>query len=82
MQSKENIKLCIVADHVRGGSPHPEVIAEDEAFTEKLGEKLASVLRLRRDPEHRDRWQTSFGSKTNQGLASTVIQLLEDSVEQ
>lgn len=49
---------------------------DDEA--ERIGQALAKSLRLRRDPEHRDRWQTSWGSKTNIGLARTIIAQLAE----
>lgn len=68
----------ITADRVRQTIKHPEIEEEDNKFTEQLGSNLASILRLRRDPEYRDRWQTSHGSKSNLGLARTIVAILEE----
>ena len=48
----------------------------DDAFADRVGAKLAEMLKLRKDPEHRDRWQTTWGTKTNAGLARSVFRLL------
>lgn len=44
----------------------------EESRLVELGATLAENLKLRRDKEHRDRWQTGWGTKTNLGLALTV----------
>lgn len=41
----------------------------------QIGATLAERLGLKHDREHRDRWQTGWGSKTNYGLALTVIEM-------
>jgi hypothetical protein len=40
------------------------------------GEAIAKALRLRRDPDHADRYQTEWGSKTALGLARTLMSQL------
>lgn len=49
---------------------------DDDRTASEIGEKLAAFLRLRRDSEHRDRWQTSYGSKTDKGLARALFYFL------
>lgn len=53
--------------------------AEDinEDVEEKIGAQLARVFKLRRDPEHKDRWQTAVGTKTNVGLFRTVVGIIQ-----
>ena len=44
---------------------------------DKLGQKFADVLELKRDSEHpRTRWKTAWGSKTNMGLARTIAGII------
>lgn len=45
------------------------------------GNKIARVLGLKRDREHRDRWATEWGSKTDVGLLLTVRRLAEESYD-
>jgi hypothetical protein len=60
-----------------------EVDAEAiDARDEKIGAKLAEVLQLRRDKDRPDRWQTTWGSKTNKGLARTVQCIIEEGGEE
>lgn len=40
----------------------------DEKQLNLLGDRLAKALKMKRDPEHRDRWQTAWGTKTGTGL--------------
>ena len=54
----------------------PEEI--DDATAEKIGAALAKVLQLRKSKEHKDRWETSCGDKTNIGLYRTVYNVLEN----
>jgi hypothetical protein len=49
----------------------PEIYTESEL--EAIGDDLAAGLNLRRDTEHRDRWNTGYGSKTNIGLARMML---------
>jgi len=46
----------------------------------QLEEQLSELLwdYLKRDPEHRDRRQTSFGTKTKQGLAASILRIVEE----
>jgi hypothetical protein len=63
-------------DPVIGSKEHADALAAFDASLpadSAIGAKLAELLRLKRDPDHRDRWQTSWGSKTNAGLARSVI---------
>jgi len=39
---------------------------------DKAGLKLAKALGLRKDSEHKTRWRTGWGSKTNTGLYLTI----------
>ncbi len=54
--------------------------AEDisETLEEQIGATIARVFKLRRDPEHKDRWQTTAGSKTNLGVFRTVVGIIRD----
>jgi hypothetical protein len=45
----------------------------DDATAERIGEVLSTNLKLKHDREHRDRWVTGWGTKTNKGLARTVL---------
>lgn len=80
MISKLNSQLIMAADKIRDTTKHPEIEECDNAFTNELGGKLADILKLRRDPDHKNRWQTMDGNKTNIGLARTVIRILEESL--
>ena len=40
------------------------------------GKQLAEVLYLRKDSEHKDRYQTSIGTKTAIGLFATVRRIV------
>lgn len=42
------------------------------------GRKLAFRLQLRRDPEHKDRWLTEWGTKTDLGLWRTVTRMVDE----
>jgi hypothetical protein len=48
---------------------------------ESIGAKIANILNLKKDPEHSDRWLTNIGTKTNIGLALTVINSIESEVK-
>lgn len=67
MDSREDLHLKSTAYAIR----------TNEASARVAGAKLAEFLKLRRDPEHRDRWQTSWGTKTDMGLASSVLAFME-----
>jgi len=41
------------------------------------GKLIAEVLKLRRDREHADRWQTAWGSKTDLGVFNIVLGIIE-----
>lgn len=51
-------------------------ICSDDGCAEKAGAALAEMLLLRRDRVHRDRWPTTWGTKTNTGLARSVFAML------
>ena len=53
-------------------------IADEPA--ERIGAYLAAALHLKRDPEHADRWRTTWGTKTNQGLARTVARTFSEAL--
>ncbi len=44
----------------------------------EAGNKLARILHLKRDTEHRDRWKTEWGTKTGLGLFLTVARFMDD----
>jgi hypothetical protein len=48
-------------------------LVDDDAEATKIGDALAELLNLKRDPEHKDRWVTSWGSKFSCGLARSVV---------
>jgi hypothetical protein len=41
----------------------------------RIGLKLAAMLQLKRDSEHKDRFQTTWGTKTAIGVFETVLRL-------
>jgi len=49
---------------------------ESESALAAKGEAIAKALGLRRDPDHADRYQTEWGSKTALGLARTLMSQL------
>lgn len=49
-----------------------------EAQEAERGALLARVLKLKRDREHKDRWQTDWGTKTDLGLFRTVERIVID----
>jgi hypothetical protein len=42
------------------------------------GQLLAEVLKLRKDSEHKDRFQTTWGSKTAIGVFATVRRIVDE----
>jgi len=52
-------------------------IDSDDALAERIGREISSALKLRKDPEHKDRWQTEWGTKTNIGIARVVASMIE-----
>jgi hypothetical protein len=40
------------------------------------GAKLAEALELKKDREHKDRWRTGWGTKTNTGLYLTLREMI------
>lgn len=56
-------------------------IRDDDAEAARIGQDLALLFRLRRDPEHKDRWKTAWGTKTDIGLSRTVLAFLEGAVK-
>ena len=66
MQTQQNMRRIVILD----------AIEHDDATAEQLGAKLAEVLKLRCDPDHSDRWQTTWGTKTNIGLARSVARIV------
>lgn len=53
----------------------------DTALELKIGTELARVLCLRRDPEHKDRWQTTGGNKRDLGIYRTIVAIITDEIE-
>lgn len=69
MQTKQNLELIGLADAIR----------DDDEQAAHTGRIIATALRLKRDSVHRDRWSTNWGSKTDAGLARTVLAQMEAS---
>jgi hypothetical protein len=44
----------------------------------EMGRKLAKVFHMKRDPQRRDRWQTTWGNKTDLGLFRTIVGVVEE----
>lgn len=59
-----------------------EARLDDDAVASKVGKYLAHHLGLRIDPENPDRWRTGWGTKTNAGLARTILSAIEKESEQ
>lgn len=68
MNTKEDCNLLVAANRIR----------TDDQAADTIGATIAEVLHCKRDREHRDRWQTDWGTKTNIGLARTVLSHLEN----
>lgn len=67
MDSIEDLNLKVVAHRIR----------TDHDAANRIGAMLAEVLNCKRDKEHKDRWRTDWGTKTNVGLARTILSALE-----
>ena len=67
MNSREDCNLIAAANRIR----------EDDVEADHIGAMLAEVLHCKRDREHKDRWRTYWGTKTNIGLARTIVAVLE-----
>jgi hypothetical protein len=53
-----------------------------QSTADEIGAMLAEALNLKRDKEHKDRWVTDWGTKTNAGLARTVFSLMTAKVDE
>lgn len=53
------------------------LIKTDDGTANTVGVMLAEILQCTRDKKRKDRWKTTQGSKTNIGLARTVLSILE-----
>lgn len=49
-----------------------------EAQEADFGLRIATILKLRRDHEHKDRWQTTWGTKTNLGLFRSFVRIVDE----
>lgn len=67
----DNERLVATAQRIRND--------DETAFI--IGEKIANLLYLKKDKEHSDRWPTTGGTKTNQGLARTVLRIMEEETQ-
>ena len=72
MNSAEDCYLKTVAHQIR----------TDDKAADRIGAMFAAVLNCKRDKEHKDRWITDWGTKTNIGLARTILSTLENEGEQ
>jgi hypothetical protein len=57
-----------------------ENINLDDSVASRVGAALAEALNLVRNSNHSDRWSLhlKWGTKTNAGLARTVIRIIEE----
>lgn len=44
----------------------------------KLGNRLGHYLYMKRDKQHKDRWRTAWGTKTDRGLFTMIERLVND----
>ena len=58
-------------------SIYPNDMPDYEAHT-TAGNAIAQLFSLKKDREHKDRYITSWGSKTAYGLTQVVLRLAED----
>lgn len=56
-------------------------IENDEAMLEMYGAQIAKIFLLRRDEEHRERFETRWGSKSEIGIARTILRMAESMKE-
>jgi hypothetical protein len=54
--------------------------AQEAAVRESTDDRLVNLLwdYLKRDPEHKDRRQTGFGTKTKMGLTASIRRILQE----
>ena len=67
MNSRDDCFLMAAANRIR----------TDDAEAARIGAMFAEVLNCKRDKEHKDRWRTDWGTKTDIGLARTILSALE-----
>ena len=48
-----------------------------ESEMDRAGGELAKALGLKKSKEFKDRWVTTWGTKTNQGVYRTVKEMME-----
>jgi hypothetical protein len=51
-------------------------VAADDAYANKIGAQLAEALGVKRDTQHPEGWATTYGWKTDAGLARTALRIL------
>lgn len=49
-----------------------------EEQQKERGQLIADVLKLRKDPEHKDRYQTTWGTKTALGIFLVVERIIQE----
>jgi hypothetical protein len=55
---------------------------EIDVVTElEIGVQLSTGLKLRKDPEYKDRWLTTWGTKTDLGLYRTIAEIIIRTLE-
>ena len=67
MNSKEDCNLKAIAYRIRN----------DDDYANQIGLSIAETLNCKRSKEHKDRWITNWGTKTNIGLARTILSSFE-----
>ena len=66
MNSSEDCKLIGTAYYIRN----------DDVEADRIGKHIAQILGLQKD--RKGLWKTTYGTKTNIGLAKTILTILEE----
>lgn len=61
--------IRVVKERPKPTQPVTEYTDTDK---DRIGQQIAALLDLKRDREHRDRYATTWGTKTNQGIFEVI----------
>jgi len=54
----------------------------EEKELEAIGKEIAKIFMMKKDKEHKDRYQMTWGNKTAIGLVYTLLRIAEDIMNQ
>ena len=54
---------------------HLKYSIEDQ---DRIGKEIAKIFMMKKDKEHKNRYQTTWGTKTGIGVFNTIIRLAHD----